>query len=342
MRSICPCWNCADAVQHHVRSGRRSNCARCHDVSLSPFARTIWSGTCDAEQLSSGELLDSSRHALVHLCPRYGSAPRWRPAPPDAGHHRHIGRHGPAHCGLALPGKTVRAMLNAGWPAGLAALSFFLTTNLSDPLFGDVIGALQALPRAAGFLALPTPHDAFLTSLAKAAHPPHIVAARDEPPQAQPTAPPCLARGTHTRPRRGWRRRRTATTAGAQPRNLACARALFAAALFLAGTLGPSWFAELEALQNGDYVLTTRGNTDGTASSTGMELRRLGLEALREILPGAPSSVGKQYSKCSAASASAPLLTTLGRPPLPARRPSQSSPAWLSAGEARQSTFGSA
>jgi hypothetical protein len=47
-------------------------------------------------------------------------------------------------------------MLNAGWPALLAALSF-LTTNLSDPLFGDVLGALQVLARAAGFLALPTP-----------------------------------------------------------------------------------------------------------------------------------------------------------------------------------------
>jgi hypothetical protein len=50
-------------------------------------------------------------------------------------------------------------MLNAGWPALLAALSFLLrTTNLSDPLFGNVLGALQ------------------------------VVAALDELPQAQPTA----------------------------------------------------------------------------------------------------------------------------------------------------------
>jgi hypothetical protein len=39
-------------------------------------------------------------------------------------------------------------MLNAGWPALLAALSF-LTTNLSDPLFGDILGALQVLAHAA-------------------------------------------------------------------------------------------------------------------------------------------------------------------------------------------------
>ena len=63
-------------------------------------------------------------------------------------------------------------MLNAGWPALLAALSFLLTTNLSDSIFGDVLGALQTLARAARCLALPTPRDAFLTALAKAAFPP--------------------------------------------------------------------------------------------------------------------------------------------------------------------------
>jgi hypothetical protein len=54
----------------------------------------------------------------------------------------------PALAGL----RTVRA----GWPALLAALSFLLTSNLSDPIFGDVLDALQTLVRAAGCLALPT------------------------------------------------------------------------------------------------------------------------------------------------------------------------------------------
>jgi hypothetical protein len=58
----------------------------------------------------------------------------------------------PALAGL----RTVRVMLNAGWPAHLAALSFLLTSNLSDPIFGDVLDALQTLVRAAGCLALPT------------------------------------------------------------------------------------------------------------------------------------------------------------------------------------------
>ncbi len=61
-------------------------------------------------------------------------------------------------------------MLNAGWPAILAALSF-LTTNLSDPNFGDVLSALLMLTR-----------DAFLTVLVKTALPPRVVAALDELP----------------------------------------------------------------------------------------------------------------------------------------------------------------
>ena len=44
-------------------------------------------------------------------------------------------------------------------PALLAALSFFLTTKLSDFIFVDVLGALQTLIRAAGYLVLPAvPH----------------------------------------------------------------------------------------------------------------------------------------------------------------------------------------
>ncbi len=160
----------------------------------------------------------------------------------------------PARAGLL----TVCAMLNAGWPALLAALSFLLNTNLSDALFGDVLGALQSLARAAGCLALPTPRDAFLTALAKAALPPRVVAALDDIPPTSTARSPVSLEGL------------TLGLAGAggppQPpglsaRNLACLRALVAAALFLAGTLGPSWFAVLEALQNADYVLTTRGTS---------------------------------------------------------------------------------
>ena len=162
----------------------------------------------------------------------------------------------PGRAGL----QTVRAMLNAGWPALLAALSFLLTTNLSDPIFGDVLGALQTLARAAGCLALPTPRDAFLTALAKAALPPRVVAALDEPSQAlSAVRSPVSLEGLTLGLAGGGGGGTVPQPPGLSPRNLACLRALVAATLFLAGTLGPSWFVVLEALQNADYVLTTRG-----------------------------------------------------------------------------------
>ena len=183
----------------------------------------------------------------------------------------------PARAGL----ETVRAMLNAGWPALLAALSFLLTTNLSDPLFGDVLGALQTLARASGCLALPTPRDAFLTALAKTALPSRVVAALDEPPQASSSVrSPVSLEGFTLGLSGGGGGGAGPHSPGLSPRNLACLRALVAAALFLAGTLGPSWFAVLEALQNADYVLTTRGtappgsaplSASGTPSKRGMQ-----------------------------------------------------------------------
>jgi hypothetical protein len=48
--------------------------------------------------------------------------------------------------------QTVRVcvLLNAGWPTPFVSPSFLLTTNLSDPIFGDVLGALQILARDRG------------------------------------------------------------------------------------------------------------------------------------------------------------------------------------------------
>ena len=154
--------------------------------------------------------------------------------------------------------RTMRAMVDSGWPALLAALSILLTTNLSDPLFDHVLGALQALARAAGCLALPKPRDAFLTALTKAALPLRVVAALDEPPQGQhaPRSTVSVEGLTLSLPGSGAG---SGSGAGLSPRNLGYLRALVAAAMFLAGTLGPSWFVVLEALQNADYVLTTRG-----------------------------------------------------------------------------------
>ena len=56
---------------------------------------------------------------------------------------------------------------------------------------------------------------------------------------------------------------------GLSQRNSACLLALVAAAMFLAGTLGPRWFEALEALQNADYVFTTCGNCPLGSTASG-------------------------------------------------------------------------
>lgn len=63
----------------------------------------------------------------------------------------------------------VHDMVQAGWPALPAALSFLISTNLSDELFVDVLASYQALMNVAGMLGLSIPRYAFLTSLSKSA-----------------------------------------------------------------------------------------------------------------------------------------------------------------------------
>jgi len=137
-----------------------------------------------------------------------------------------------------------------------------LSPSFSPPSFPTpylaISSALQALAHVAGCLALRTPRDAFLIALVKAAFPPRVVAVLDESTQAQRHAPPFHRRGSRWASQAAvWVA--SGSSVGLSPRNFACSRVLVAAAMFLAGMLGPSWFAALEALQNASYVLTTRG-----------------------------------------------------------------------------------
>jgi hypothetical protein len=164
---------------------------------------------------------------------------------------------------------TSRDMMEAAWPALLAALSFLIGTNLSEELFTDVLNSLQALTNVAGALNLTTPRDAFLTSLSKFAIPTRVVSKLDSwADQAIPRTPGVLSVDN------------LAALAGAGPaqppglseRNVACLKVLIASALFLAGNLGASWFNVLEALQNADHVLTSKG-TRGASATTPIKRR---------------------------------------------------------------------
>ncbi|KAJ7226681.1 hypothetical protein GGX14DRAFT_692973 [Mycena pura] len=150
--------------------------------------------------------------------------------------------------------RIIGAIIESGWPAFLAALSFIIATNLSDDLFVEVLASYQAMTNVAGMLGLTTPRDAFITSLAKFAVPTRVVSSLNHSygveVQTPRTASLSENLGFSTGP---------AQPPGLSERNLACLKVFVASALFLAGSLGESWFGILEALQNADYVLTSKG-----------------------------------------------------------------------------------
>ncbi|KAG2050060.1 hypothetical protein BDR06DRAFT_960556 [Suillus hirtellus] len=147
----------------------------------------------------------------------------------------------------------VRSMVENGWPALLAALSFIISTNLSDELFIDVLSSYQALTNVAGMLALSTPRDALFNSLSKFAIPSRIVSSLES--YVEPPTPRTSTSFTDnlglTAP---------IQAPGLSERNLACLKVLVSSALFLAGSLGESWYGILEALQNADYVLNIKAS----------------------------------------------------------------------------------
>ena len=138
---------------------------------------------------------------------------------------------------------SVHDMIQSGWPALLAALSFLIATNLSDDLFMDVLASYQAMTNVAGMLGLATPRDTFFTSLSKFAIPTRVVTALEN--YAEPQTPRTA----------GTLSENLGLTGPAQPpglseRNMACLKVFISSGLFLAGSLGDSWFNILETLQN--------------------------------------------------------------------------------------------
>jgi len=147
--------------------------------------------------------------------------------------------------------RIVRDMIESGWPALLAALSFIISTNLSDDLFVDVLASYQSMTNVSGMLALGTPRDAFFTSLAKFAIPTRVVSSIDS--YGEPSTPRSAATFSENLGLSG-----PSQPPGLSERNMACLKVLLSCALFLAGSLGESWFGILETLQNADYVLTSK------------------------------------------------------------------------------------
>jgi hypothetical protein len=187
----------------------------------------------------------------------------------------------------------VRDMVENGWPALLAALSFIISTNLSDDLFVDVLSSYQALANVSGMLALSTPRDAFFTSLSKFAIPSRVVSSLDS--YAEPATP-----RTSTVLSENFGLTGPTQAPGLSERNMACLKVLLSCALFLAGSLGESWFGVLEALQNADYVLNAKGlQSAGSRRNSSFSIGSVGAPGSRSVSSAGPASPGPNAQQSS-------------------------------------------
>ncbi|KAJ3718582.1 hypothetical protein DFJ43DRAFT_1159494 [Lentinula guzmanii] len=159
----------------------------------------------------------------------------------------------------------VRDIIESNWPALLAALSFVIATNLSDEIFVDILASYQAMTNVSGMLGLTTPRDAFFTSLAKFSVPTRVVSSLDSytDPQTPRSATASFSENLGLSLSGGAG---PTSPPGLSERNLACLKVLVSSAMFLAGSLGESWFGILEVLQNADYVLASKGIGHGAQS----------------------------------------------------------------------------
>ncbi|KAL9011586.1 MAG: hypothetical protein Q9173_003588 [Seirophora scorigena] len=162
---------------------------------------------------------------------------------------------------------TSAAMVDRCWPALLAASSTFLNASLDSEYLHALIRSFQKFTQIAGLLDLPTPRDAFLTTLAKHAVPNPLVNtfkssttvspddsesdtndddhdSEREPIPAPPASLEKQSKGSHK-------------LTPVNVRNLLCLRALLNLGIALGPALGESWKIILETLHQVDVALIT-------------------------------------------------------------------------------------
>lgn len=160
--------------------------------------------------------------------------------------------------------RTIAHMVDACWPAILASSSTFLYAALDAEYYRGLIRSFQKFTHVAGLLRLPTPRDAFLTTLAKTAVPPNIIKGDSAASNAFTTSPRLgsnagafasvenfLTQESGHTPRRSL----DITGPSLTQRNLMCLRALVNLAIALGSILERSWPIILENLQRADNIL---------------------------------------------------------------------------------------
>jgi hypothetical protein len=163
----------------------------------------------------------------------------------------------------------VAALIEECWPAILASCSTFFYASLDSEYYRALVRSYQKFAQVAGLLRMSTPRDAFLTTLGKAAVPPHVLAASFTSPQTPIRSPSILgsakellsveslvSQASTLLPDRGGRRGSLDTGEPTlSSRNLLCLRALLNLAIALGPTLESSWSIVFETLQQADKVM---------------------------------------------------------------------------------------
>jgi hypothetical protein len=165
--------------------------------------------------------------------------------------------------------QTVASLIEECWPAILASCSTFFYASLDSEYYRALVRSYQKFAQVAGLLRMSTPRDAFLTTLGKAAVPPHVLAHTFASPQTPMRSPSILgsakellsvdslvSQASTLLPDRGGRR---GSLDSGEPnlssRNLLCLRALLNLAIALGPTLESSWSIVFETLQQADKVM---------------------------------------------------------------------------------------
>ncbi|KJX96996.1 endosomal peripheral membrane protein [Zymoseptoria brevis] len=167
--------------------------------------------------------------------------------------------------------KAVAGIVDSCWPAVLATSSTFLNAALDEQYFRNLIKAYQRFAQVAGLLRLDTPRDAFMTTLAKAAVPPHVLNAATaetlrSPPAESPRVfsnPRALLSVDSFSTQNSSSSMEQSKRPSGEPvrpmltvRNLLCLRALLNLAIALGPTLGSAFVVVVNALKQADMVLS--------------------------------------------------------------------------------------
>ena len=158
--------------------------------------------------------------------------------------------------------KTSASIVDACWPALLAAYSTFLHAALDSEYYHALIRSFQKFSQVAGLLRQSTPRDAFLTTLGKNAVPSAIISIQssDLPSDSRSTK-----QGTRSNTEKEslsvssanekGRQSMDYTRASLNTRNLLCLRALLNLGIALGPVLQAAWSIILETLQQADLVI---------------------------------------------------------------------------------------